>query len=31
VAGAIIEHVAGGTRQRGVVGKGKPKRVRRRA
>jgi len=31
VAGAIIEHVAGGARQRAVVGKRKPKRVRRRA
>ena len=31
VAGAIIEHVAGGARQRAVVGKGKTKRVRRRA
>jgi ribosomal protein S6--L-glutamate ligase len=31
VAGAIIEHVAGPTRQRAVVRKGKAKRVRRRA
>jgi ribosomal protein S6--L-glutamate ligase len=31
VAGAIIEHVAGGVRQRAVVGKRKPKRVPRRA
>jgi ribosomal protein S6--L-glutamate ligase len=31
VAGAIIEHVAGGARQRTLVGKRKPKRVRRRA
>jgi len=31
VAGAIIEHVAGGARQRAVAGKSKTKRVRRRA